>query len=213
MAPVVAPTLSDAQMVEHSEAIKIHEAGHAVARLLVAEQLGGRPTEYLSCVTLHQNGTASTLGQAFSKAMVDFLRACGISAASSHEIPSGTLSAMRASGIDIEGWYAAECLIAMFGPMAEAKYRNKSFDDIWTGFGASVDVALLAQSARLCGMSAPQFRASCKIHKPSVQRRFDEPGVWETIVAVAQGLRPGQTSGIEIALLARRKLRSLGNHL
>jgi hypothetical protein len=116
--------------------VAVHESGHCVGRILVADSLGWRPDEAINSVVLHPvsiadgkisvDGTqelrsqAITYGMMMSKPMDQFLRE-----RLPQHFPRGRLEYndirplipdMRATGIDIDWWYRAKCIEAVFGP-------------------------------------------------------------------------------------------------
>jgi hypothetical protein len=75
---------------------------------------------------------------------------------------TGLVAAAVARGFDISTWLEARALITVFGPMAEAVARRKSFHDVWESYESEADVRSLVRDGVIGGprpTSAPSIGA------------------------------------------------------
>src|SRR3974377_66408 len=132
--------------------VAVHEAGHCVGRILVAESLGWSLNEAISHVKIHPapiaNGTvsidgthelrsqAATYGMMMSRPMEEFLRShlpnmFNTERSIKYEELKPLILEMCAAGIDVDLWYQAKCSEYILGSMAESKFLQKSLDARW----------------------------------------------------------------------------------
>lgn len=208
-------------------AVAVHEAGHCVARVLVADWLGWDPSEVIMGIdiypapvamglvshdatrTLHSQAT--NWGQFLSKPMHDFLTATmpDTFAALLQGVPLGVsvLVKMRSAGIDVDLWCKAKCIEAVFGPMAEAKLMGKSFDEVWNEESSEADRRNMLRFCRLCGMAPKQIESAYAETIGTAEEYMGRPEVWRAILALADKLKPGRMKGRLAADTICRALR------
>jgi hypothetical protein len=195
--------------------VAVHESGHCVGRILVAQSLGWRPDETIHSIVLHPvpiasgninvDGTqefsqAITHGMMMSKPMDQFLRerlpqifAQGRRFECNDIRP--LIPDMRATGIDIDWWYRAKCFEAVFGPMAEAKFLEKPFDDVLNSYSSENDVAVLAHYGLLCAMNPDEINDVVNQMVCVAEQSIAMPEVWRAILALAERLKFGRNPG------------------
>jgi hypothetical protein len=214
---------------EVGRTVAIHEAGHVVGRILVAESLGWSPDEMVSHIDIESNpldtgatsfdGThglksqAVTFGQMFSQPMSDFIQQKMADRLAAHDtepvrqaelIP--VIAEMRVAGIDVDRWYRAMSIVFMLGPMAEAKLIGKSFEEVWNSYGSESDLSDAVRYGLMCGMTPEQIEAAAAENAHIAEQAMAMPSTWAAILAVAGKLKFGRTPGGVAARIAVREL-------
>lgn len=62
------------------------------------------------------------------------------------------LEKAAAQGLDVAGWFRAKSLTNIMGPLAEAKFLGKPFDQVWNDYSAEDDVRAVVKDAKLAGI-------------------------------------------------------------
>lgn len=205
--------------------IAVHEAGHCVARVLTAGSLGWDAAEvidYIDSGTLpiatavasrdHMHGLRSQVvswGRFLSKPMQEFVatqtrttRTAKTNAPLGANVDLAPLFAeMRASGIDLDGWFRAKSIVAIFGPMAEAKLTEKPFNELWNSLPAKDDTLGLIRAGTLCGMTLEQIVTATTENVYIAEQQIARPEVWHAINALADNIKPGRMSGRKAAAI------------
>jgi hypothetical protein len=218
-----------ARATKVDRAVAVHEAGHAVARVLVAESLGWSTGEIISHVDIHPvplaagtpsfDGThdlrsqATTYGQAFSRPMMDFLRgkiptggnANNETALSKSELVP-LIAEMRAAGIDVDWWYRAKSVEAIFGPMAEAKLLGLPYETVWNSHAAENDLRDVVEYGVISGLSPERIDEFLNQNISLAERYMARPEVWRAVLALANSLRYGRTPGGAVTRTVLREL-------
>jgi hypothetical protein len=213
------------QLVE--PAIRIHEAGHCVGHVLTTESLGWSTDEAITHVVIHpapvgdgtvsHDGThvlhsqATTFGMNFSRPMEDFLRArlpdkfTAESEIEWREIKE-LMREMPTAGIDVDWWFRAKSLELIFGPMAEAKFLGKPFDEVWNSYNSEEDRTAVRKYGWACGMNTDQIKKAFGEMFLIAEHYTAQPEVWQAIQAVADSLRYGHNDGRAIVKIIVRGL-------
>jgi hypothetical protein len=211
--------------------VAVHESGHCVGRILVAESLGWRADEVIHSIELHPvplalgkisvDGTrelrsqAITHGMMVSKPMDRFLM---------ERLPErrfeyndirveyndirALIPDMRATGIDIDWWYRAKCIEAVFGPMAEAKFLEKPFDDVWNSYSSEDDIRMLAHyGVGLCEMNTDEINEAVSRMVYVAEQYIAMPKVWRAILTLAERLKFGGNDGKWAAAIVIQELQ------
>jgi hypothetical protein len=206
--------------------IAVHEAGHCVARVLVAASLGWDPDEVIECIDIHPapiitgvvslDGTRRLLSQAvswgqfLSKPMHEFLAAKmpDTFAAALSGAPLGNgcdlvpiFGEMRAAGIDVDWWFRAKSIESIFGPMAEATLIGKPFEEAWNDYSSEDDKRGILYAGGLCGMTDDQIATATIENVYIAEECMTKPNVWRAISALADSLKYGRTSGRKAAAI------------
>jgi hypothetical protein len=194
---------------------------------LVAESLGWRADEAINSIELHPlpiaggkisiDGTrelrsqAITYGMMMSKSMDQFLRERLPFAPGGRfeysEIQS-LIPDMRATGIDIDWWYRAKCIEAVFGPMAEAKFLEKPYDDVLNSYSSEDDMGMLAHYGLLCAMNTDEINEAVSQMVYVAEQYIAMPKVWRAILVLADRLKFGRNEGKNAAEIIVRELEA-----
>jgi hypothetical protein len=106
---------------------QVHEAGHAIGRILGAEAYGIPVEESVESIVMRiERGTA--YGPMFPRVVQDALQE-HIEAGKTEISPIFALLAIekaRERGVDIEGWLKARLIHTVMGPCAEAKFTDRN---------------------------------------------------------------------------------------
>lgn len=138
--------------------VAAHEAGHAVARYLTADEMGYTPEEAISKIlistpgTLRQMGTsfdgradlysqAVTYGPMLSREMHEAARAALEDAKETGLNLPRIVSEARANGANIEAWLRARTLIAVMGPAVEAMIKGMTVAEVLESYESENDLA------------------------------------------------------------------------
>jgi hypothetical protein len=192
--------------------VAVHEAGHAVARLLVADSLGWSADEALKYIDigeqLEPEAAAANYGQFYSRSMLEFLQT-KMSPEAIDAPRTGTellalFSEMREAGIDVDAWFRARSIDILFGAIAEAKLTGRSFIDVWKGDGCMSDVEDLHFAGFLSGIPEEQLAEVIGEHIEIAERYIARPEVWRAILALADKIKPGRMNGrVAVAIITR----------
>jgi hypothetical protein len=195
--------------------VAVHEAGHAIAKVMTAAELGYAAKEIIAHIDIgiDQRATPSadgkimlrsqgvTVGPEFSKeisaAAEGIVKAAVCSTPGSEaqvlegrrEFRGRVLGAGRAAGADIAQWFRARVFDAVAGPMAEAIFTNQTFRDVfWEGYAAASDRGAIAVDAENSGIPVDQTIST--IHKMAVLAAYvmQHTNVWTVVLALARKL-------------------------
>lgn len=189
--------------------VAVHEAGHAVAKVLSAGEMGygydlenaiksikiepgdSRPSAD-GKMLMRTQGT--TFGPMFSReideAAVDFKKRYlaeerVLNTFDERKFLSGVVDAGRLAGADLDRWFRARVFDAVSGPIAEAIVSNELFDKVWNGYEAEGDAFSVSRDAVLCGMSSAQAGAVIEEAAALSALLMNEPQVWNAVIAVS----------------------------
>lgn len=213
--------MADDQAVDRVTAV--HEAGHAVARILVAGSLGWGADEALEYIDIYPaslamgvaeqcdlQAEAATFGKFLSRPMFEFVQAKmppeALDAQRDGTAILALFSEMRAAGIDLEVWFRAKSIEIVFGPMAEAKLTDRSFSDVWRGGGCKLDADDLTRAGLFCGFAKERFAEAVCNNIEIAEREIARPEVWRAILALADEIKPGRMNGRVAAAIITRAL-------
>jgi hypothetical protein len=147
-------------------ALAIHEAGHAVARVLTAEDFGYSREDAVNCIEVggHTGITttadghinipdAITLAPRLSRELEEAARAEGLFEMGDplSEDLKQSLKRSREAGRDVDRWLKAMLLICVAGPLAEAKFLHRDPKDVLDGHRAQFDITEAQDSCALAG--------------------------------------------------------------
>ena len=156
----------------------VHEAGHAVAAVMCAAELGYKRSEAIIYIDMgldpakHAGGRGNvpvsggaTVGRAVSREM--WFEAQSSLAGQWMEVIKDPFSpktrakiiqAARVGGVDVEKWFRAKAFVAVAGSVAEAIFVNRPFARLfWTDSSVENDRASVAFDAEIGGF----FTARC----------------------------------------------------
>jgi hypothetical protein len=147
--------MAKAKVRKLDRATAVHEAGHAVARILVADDFGRPPEEMVRFIDIGQprpvgdtffnqnpmlNSQATTYGATFSVELELVLRreAAGRNEITDPEVKD-FFTAARSDGIDVDRWLRARLLIMTLASVAEAKHRGRPSLAVWNSLESECD--------------------------------------------------------------------------
>jgi hypothetical protein len=114
--------------------------------------------------------------------------------------------AARQSGANMDGWLRAKLLIAVFGAMAEARLRRRSFAEVWRIPESINDEYFARRDCALAGLeSEADELISAAVNKAS--QLIEKPEVWRAILALASMLpHNGTMNGVHAAQIIQSAL-------
>jgi hypothetical protein len=113
---------------------------------------------------------------------------------------------MRAAGIDLDGWFRARSIVAIFGPMAEAKLIERPFNEFWNNSPSKDDQRAVIRAGTLCGMTREQIASAASEIASICEQHMARSEVWHAITTLADNLKTGRMSGREAAAIITRAL-------
>ena len=214
--------------------IRVHEAGHAVGRYLIAEQLGYKIEEAISRIDLYLplsgptvtvrseelRSGGCTYGPRLSRELQEFIKSSEICVRSLESLGHielqkpefvSLITAARGAGIDIASWIHARSFSSVLGPMAEARLSEKPFMSVWLSPESSGDLEELMQEFNNCSMTPEQVSSILNTVIAEAQAAVNHPDVWRAIITLADQLKSGRMPGrkaveiIKEALAADRR--------
>jgi hypothetical protein len=204
-------------------ATAIHEAGHAVARVLTADDMGVSPEEAVTCIEVgapRSHGVSSD-GQAdlVSLARTDgpwlgpeIDRHLGDRPDDLEEIlpPDLIMRAVakaREGGMDLNAWLRARALFLVFASVAEAKFLGVPVHDVWHSYGSESDGVDFARTALIAGLDDAATEQLAKETFARAAEMIERPEVWRAVLAVADRLAPNsKVDGKKVARIVARAM-------
>jgi hypothetical protein len=214
---------AEAKSAKIERVVAIHEAGHAVARYLTADDFGHTTDHAISYIDLAPatpplqsvDGTmsltfqATTYGPMLSteiqkvatRNFADIMH----SGEFTMEHVAEAIAKARLDGADIFKWLRARVLIEVFGAAAEAKYSGKAFEEVWGSHQTEADMRDAVQSCFLAGITEPEvIQAIIDEAQAKAVDLLERPEVWRAVVALADNLPgSGRFDGKEAAAIIR----------
>lgn len=209
--------------------LAVHEAGHCVARVLTANSLGWDASEVIEYIEVSSAPIATgflsndikkglrsqvvSWGRFLSKPMQELVAARRSSHSTGRPTQFGNnvdwpvlFAEMRGAGIDLDGWFRARSIVAIFGPMAEAKLIQRPFHEVWNDSPSKEDARGVIRAGELCGMSPKQVATASGENATIAEQQIARPEVWDAIITLADHLKPGRMSGPDAAAIIVRSL-------
>jgi hypothetical protein len=202
--------------------VAVHEAGHAVARYMTAEDFGINAKDAISYIEVGGGGVsrisadkrmglklqATTYGRVLTREMQDIFDRETVNIprdALTEQHIVNTLRVARQNGVDVDRWLRSRMLIAVFGPAAEAKHTGCPFEEVLHSYECEDDLSGAVKDALWAGLESTEqiqeliaeavVRASALIDSPEVQR---------AITSLANALPPvGKMPGKKAARIIR----------
>lgn len=212
---------------EMSRVVAVHEAGHAVARVLTANDLGLSSETAISYIDV---GTGNSIGESVDGTMQLISQAVTFGPMLSKDIQAAfkriaagvprdqvsrqhlteAVRLARSAGADIEKWLRARCLIAVFASAAEAKHTQKSIREVWTSYAAEADVMAAFNEGYLAGLSTSEIEVFIEEAISRATDLIEQPHIQSAIYALADALPnsgklPGKRAGKLVARALSRK--------
>lgn len=189
----------------------IHEAGHAVGRILVAPADGWRADEAISQIEIRRTprsvgisidgradlGTQTTTwGKMFSKPMEDFILAKFPAMEGVPEVPefAAVSAEMRAAGIDVDRWCLDKSAYIVMGPAAEARYLKKPLD--LNDYAFETDLKQVIECNLMVGITDGDV-LTYAVEQACIRAEelLDKPGAWFAVLNLAEALKSGTMDG------------------
>jgi hypothetical protein len=198
---------------------RIHEAGHAMARIAVAEMMGWPRDKIIDRI---EYGVADrddgaklwlangTYGPFLADGMQRFVSAGREWHWRSHAEGVAMFDRFRRAGCDLKSWAFARYLIALGGAVAEAKFLRQDVRSvIERQFDAGDDMSVLMRDLNLLRRRYLS-ETMLKLSTQYLRWVFSQPDVWKTILAIARMLKRGEmTPGADIMAVVDQNLKEI----
>jgi hypothetical protein len=191
----------------------VHEAGHAVAKVLAIGELGYSIDDAIKYIDMGSNqafgpsvdgqmmmySQGVTFGPKFSKQIEEASREFKqaylsehehgvLQGAETHEFLSKFVELGRAAGADIGKWFRARVFDAVTGSIAEAIVTKRTFNDVWNGYQAEGDVSGVMRDASISGIAVDEVKSTIKRTAALSAYLMEQPEVWAAVVALGNKL-------------------------
>jgi hypothetical protein len=205
--------------------IAIHEAGHAVARVLVAEDFG-LPTEKM--ISHIDVGSRENLGEShFDKSVTLISQAVTHGPTLSAELqavfnrttqgvdPSkltkqhivDALKVAKDEGIDVAPWLRARMLISTLASVAEAKHTGRQIADVWNSLESEGDLKGAVEDGVYAGLPTDQIAVFIGEALDQSEALLKQTNVQRAIQALAEALPvSGRLKGQRAVFIINRAL-------
>jgi hypothetical protein len=194
----------------------VHEAGHAVARVLTADDMGIKPEEAIEVGDEHVEtpdgkeliGAAICVGPLFSTEIEKHYRPTSREKEFDDHC-AHVMAKAREAGADVFKWLLARALIDVFGPAAHAKLLGVPIREVWEQDAGLADRVHLLSSGRLAGIDDEKTDLLANEAINTAREMIERPEVWRAVLAVADLLPPvGKIDGKKVARVAVRALKA-----
>jgi hypothetical protein len=196
--------------------VAVHEAGHAVAKVLAAGELSYGIDEAIDRIEM---GMADSLGRSGDGRMItisqgvtfgpmfspDILEASRefkqtyfserghpkqviLEGQEQIEYLSKFVELGRTAGADIGKWFRARVFDAVSGSMAEAIFSKRAFYDVWHGYEAESDEFSVVRDAEWAGIGVDEIKSTIRRMAVLSFCLMEKPKVWEAVLALANKL-------------------------
>lgn len=191
----------------------VHESGHAVGRVLSAADMGFRPEEAIECISgPTPKAQATTFGPMLSRelqAVWDRMHA-GIPKEKWNlkRLPE-VIKQARAEGVDVHAWLRAKMLTTVFGPLAEAKFTNRAFKDVWQSPECEQDYKDAVCDGTWAGLGTTEICAEIEFARERATALIAKPNVWKAIIKLADQMpNKGRMHGARAAAIISAELEA-----
>ena len=193
--------------------IAVHESGHAVARVLVAEQTGipvDHSISHIDVGTKAEMGKsidgqsvlisqAITFGPMLPEAASAAIRAMNLSAGHALTMDEITVAfdAAVARGLHAKSWAAGRAFIATCGAAAEARHLSLPFASVWNGPQCEHDLRDTVRDLLIARVLDSEMEDVIDQAASEAVATMARPEVWRAVSALADriptfGLMPGR---------------------
>lgn len=186
--------------------IAVHEAGHAVGRILAADELGHLPETVITFIEMGPgpasrvpNCQATVYGPMHSKELNAVFQQCV------KDVPTDqwtnkhyqeALTLAREEGIDVDRWLKGQLFWTVLGPAAEAMYTGKTLYDVWHGPQSANDFKDAVHQSIRAGLTHGEITAAIEASFNRAEADLNEPNIQLAIYALADALPvAGRMSG------------------
>jgi hypothetical protein len=207
----VARRAAAARVRDHHRITQVHEAGHAIGRILGAEAYG-IPVEEMVTEVVVRVGIATTYGPMFPRVVQDMLQKHIKAAQARGETevaPVFTITAIqdaREQGVDIERWLKAKLVMIALGPCAEAKLTGRDPFEVFKSAESSGDWDDATSTCNYASTGRERGSELIAEALAAAVALLERPNVWRAVLAVAdlipkRGTLPGRKA-IRVAVAA-----------
>jgi hypothetical protein len=199
---------------KYHQIVAVHEAGHAVAKVMAAPDFGYEVHEAVAYIDVGSQGPGTlsldgkmilrsqgvTYGPLFSKeislAAEEFKAAflgdrtsVTVQGNDSREFFCGTLNAARTAGADIKRWFRIRTFDAVAGCIAEAIFSKRDFGELFfQDYAAESDRGGVAHDARMAAIPASEAVLVID-HMAAVNAYLmQDDKIWAAVLALAEEL-------------------------
>ena len=215
---------AQAKSAKLDRVVAVHEAGHAVGRIISASDMGLEPTDAIAYIDIAPDTDPMT---SFDKAVKLESQATTFGPMISREIQAvwdrrhaeipkaqWNLRAMpevikqaKDEGADIDKWLRAKMLMTVFGSMAEAKLTGKQFREVWDSYECEQDVKDAVRDGIMAGLETPEISAAIDAATVTALELIEQPNVWKAILALADRLPShGRMLGTQASAIVLKEL-------
>ena len=202
----------------------IHEAGHAVARVLTATDFGIAEAEAVAHIEIgltsacarSRDGFAELISGAVTIGPMLSAKLQSLYETVTNGLPQdqiGTSHITRAfqlaeaNGVEHSDWLRARMLISVFGAAAEARHTGRDILEIWNGYEAEADVNAARADGSYAGLSPLQTDDFIAEAISRAQVLISQPDVWAAVTSVANNMpNRGKMSGERVVRLVQAAL-------
>jgi hypothetical protein len=207
-----------------AKVVAVHEAGHAVARYLTAEELGHDTEDAIFYIEVGfvaprrasfdgkamLSSSAVTFGPMYSRPMIDYLKRNPVlqDHGATHPVTIQTqVDACKAAGIDVAEWAALKTFICMAATAAEAKFTGRPIEEVANSYQCEDDLRDAMRDCLLAGMTTAEATNVVNNVLDHAEEVFADPRVWAAVLAVADSLPAvGRVEGRQVAAIIRDAL-------
>jgi hypothetical protein len=201
--------------------VAIHEAGHAVAKLVVAGEMGLTLDKAISQIEIASEVIATpgegacprtqgvTYGPMFSREITEASQHV-LSAVVNNATVRAQVDAARTAGADIDRWFRARVFDGVSGCMAEALSRRMSFHDVWTSDEAAGDMATTLCDADIAQISERDVERTIDRMAALSALVLGKSAVWRAVRGLAKTLqRRPVTKGTRAVAVVKSSLSEM----
>jgi hypothetical protein len=207
--------------------VAAHEAGHAVARILVADDFGLPPEKMISYIDV---GLAQAVGDSFfNKSVTLVAQATTFGPKLSAELQSifhrtvrgidqatitkkyimDALAVARSEGVDVDRWLRARMLISTLASAAEAIHTERSIEEVWNSFESESDLRGAIEDGICAGISDDQIPGFVNEALERSEELIRQATVQSAIQALADALPDqGRLTGRRAAFIINQALQA-----
>ena len=210
-----------------------HEAGHAVARYLTADEMGFAVEDCIKSITVSAGlgpsmgnshdghaelySQAVTYGPMLSQEIGEVMSDMGMSKAPGTEMSgleakdflTEVVSSARERGANISSWLNARALIAVFGACAEASMTRQSANDVWNSYECEDDLNGIIQDGVVAGLSADDIEALISSAFRRAAECMQRQEVRKAIDQLAKAIhRGGSMEGTQAVQIIRKTMEA-----
>jgi hypothetical protein len=205
--------------------VAVHEAGHAVARVLVAADFGRSAEEMVAYIDV---GTAQKIGKShFDKSVTLVAQATTYGPTLSVELQSvfdrmvkglapgsltkkhivDAIAVAKAEGIDVLPWLRARMLISTLASSAEAKHTGRSIHEVWNSLESEDDLKGAVEDGMYAGIPAVEIGSFIEEALERSEAIIQQANVQRAIHALADALPDqGRLTGRRTVFVINRAL-------